>query len=43
VSNALAREYSSADSVMARDELARLLESHVLTEVEAEQDGELMA
>jgi len=43
VPNALAREYSSADSVMARDELARLLESHLLTEVEAEQDGELLA
>lgn len=43
VPNALAREYSSADSVMARDELARMLESHLLTEVEAEQHGELLA
>jgi len=36
-------EYSSAGSVMPREELAKLLESHLLTEVDSELHGELLA
>jgi len=43
VEKALEHEYSSADSLMARAELKELLDRHLLTDVEREEHGELLA
>jgi len=43
VENALEKEYSSADSLMGRVALRKLLEKHLLTEVGREEQGELLA
>jgi len=43
VPTTLGHEYSSADRVMEREELATLLESHLLTRVDEEDTGELLA
>jgi FlaA1/EpsC-like NDP-sugar epimerase len=39
----LAHEYSSADSVMSRPELAKLLDQHLLTNLNGDERGELLA
>jgi UDP-glucose 4-epimerase len=43
VQKAIEREYSSADNLMARDQLAGLLEKHLLTDVDAQEHEELLA
>ena len=43
IEKALEREYSSADALMPRAELKKLLERHLLTDVDREEHGELLA